>query len=163
MEMIYISVDIEQLYQLLMSYEFEQVCKLAFIYVLSSKVLWHVPYILFVLHAIIYILVQRKRHVNGIYVYTVACGFIFILWVFSFNSMSKCVYVLWHLNSYAMLALCGVILPPMACKLMNHLCFLCGYLLFISCLGEGERGLKGERMAGGRAEILLASNGNILN
>ena len=55
------------------------------------------------------------------------------------------------------------ILPPMACKLMNYLYFLCGYLYFISCLGEGERGLKGERMAGGRAEILLGSNGNTLN
>ena len=51
----------------------------------------------------------------------------------------------------------------MACKLMNYLYFLCGYLYFISCLGEGERGLKGERMAGGRAEILLGSNGNTLN
>ena len=97
------------------------------------------------------------------YVYTVACGFIFILGVFSFNSTSKCVYVLWHLNSYVIFALYGVILPPMARKLMNHLCFLCGYLYFISCLGEGERGLKGERMTGGRAEILLESNGNMLN
>ena len=48
--MIYISVDTEQLYQLLMSSEFEQVCTLAFVYVLSSKVLWLVPYILLAFH-----------------------------------------------------------------------------------------------------------------